>query len=203
MKAPSWLLPDTPDVLALLRAQLALTATGLEGFVAWADGDADRADGVRAVEHEADAAKRSLQRALRGALITALEPEDVYSLSQGVDQVLNEAKDVIGESEVMACPPDAAVAAMAAHVQAGVGHLDAAFAALADRPDAATAAAEKAIKEQRRLEHAYRGAMAALLAEDDLRSVTARRELYRRCSRMGQTVVDVAERAIYSTFKLG
>lgn len=36
---------------------------------------------------------------------------------------------------------------------------------------------------------------------DDLREVTARRELYRRCSRIGETVVDVAERIQYAVVK--
>ena len=44
-------------------------------------------------------------------------------------------------------------------------------------------------------------AMAALLETDDLREVTARRELYRRCSRIGETVVDVAERIQYAVVK--
>jgi hypothetical protein len=43
--------------------------------------------------------------------------------------------------------------------------------------------------------------MAALLEVDDLREVTARRELYRRCSRLGEMVVEVAERVVYAEFK--
>ena len=33
------------------------------------------------------------------------------------------------------------------------------------------------------------------------REVTARRELYRRCSRMGDSAVDVAERIVYAGVK--
>jgi hypothetical protein len=43
--------------------------------------------------------------------------------------------------------------------------------------------------------------MAALLELDDLCTVIARRELYRRCSRIGEGVVDVAERVIYAVVK--
>ena len=43
--------------------------------------------------------------------------------------------------------------------------------------------------------------LAALLEVDDLREVTARRELYRRCSRLGEMVVEVAERVVYAEFK--
>jgi hypothetical protein len=43
--------------------------------------------------------------------------------------------------------------------------------------------------------------MAELLDVDDLREVMARRELYRRCSRMGESAVDVAERVLYAAVK--
>ena len=45
--------------------------------------------------------------------------------------------------------------------------------------------------------------MAALLDLDDLREVTARRELYRRVARMGEVVVEVAERIWYAVVKEG
>jgi hypothetical protein len=43
--------------------------------------------------------------------------------------------------------------------------------------------------------------MGALAELDDLRIVIGRQELYRRCSRMGEVVVDVAERLIYAILK--
>ena len=82
MKPLHWLLPETPDVLGLLENQLAITRSGAEAFAAWAAGDVDQAAAVRRAEHAADTAKRELQRALRAALVTPLEPEDLFSLSQ-------------------------------------------------------------------------------------------------------------------------
>jgi uncharacterized protein Yka (UPF0111/DUF47 family) len=61
--------------------------------------------------------------------------------------------------------------------------------------------AATAIKCQRRLEHVYRGEMAALLDTDDVRREIAMRELYRRCARIGNALVDVAERIQYATVK--
>jgi hypothetical protein len=200
MKA-RWFLPETPDVARLLGEQLAVTITGIDAFARWAAGDVAAAAIVRRTEHEADAAKRALQRAVRTALITPLEPEDLFTLSQCVDWTLNHAKDAIGESEVMGSPPDDAFATMATHLAAAVRHIAEAVAAIEKDPDAATAAAEAAIKEERRLERAYRAAMAALLDVDSLRDVIARRELYRRCSRMGETAVEAAERVIYAVLK--
>lgn len=198
-----WLLPDAPDVLGLLRRQVALTVRGMEAFEQWAaaGGDEQHSVTVHAVEHEADAAKRELRDTLREAFVTPLDPEDLFALSRGIDWILNHAKDAIGESEVMGCPPDAATATMAALLAEAVHQIDIAVARLADRSGDATAAADKAVKAERHLEKAYRAAMGALAEVDDLRVVMGRQELYRRCSRMGETAVDVAERLVYAGLK--
>jgi hypothetical protein len=57
-----------------------------------------------------------------------------------------------------------------------VGHLADAFRCLGSHDDA-TQAADAAIKSQRRVEHAYRPAMSALLQVSDSREVTSRREI--------------------------
>jgi hypothetical protein len=195
-----WLLPDSPDVLGLLRDQLAVTADGMDAFEAWARGDVEAGLRVRELEHRADDAKRALHQALREAFVTPLEPEDLFALSRGVDRILNQAKDLVRESEVMACPPDAAVAEMAALLAASVRSIGEAITRLGGGGDT-TPPADQAIKHDRRLERVYRAAMAALLEIDDLREVIARRELYRRCSRMGESAVDVAERVLYADVK--
>ena len=57
------------------------------------------------------------------------------------------------------------------------------------------------IKVERHIERAYRKAMAELLELDDLRDVTARRELYRRFSRIAELLTEVAERVWYAVIK--
>ena len=201
MKRGRWFLPESPDVFGQLRRQAAITIEGLDAFVAWAAGDGAAAQTVRAAEHRADSAKGELRQTLRSAFVVPLEPEDVFALSRGIDSILNSAKDAIGESEVMACPPDAALARMAALLLEALRHIDEAIARLAARRDSAGEAVDAAVKAERRLEKEYRAAMAALLELEDLREVTARRELYRRCSRIGDAVVEVAERVVYAELK--
>jgi uncharacterized protein len=201
MKRSRWFLPAEPDVLGLLRAQLSVTVEGTDAFAAWAAGDAGASATVRDAEHRADDAKRELLSALRDAFVTPIEPEDLFAISRGLDWILNHAKDTVREAEVMACPPDAALGEMTARIAEAVHHLAQAIPHLGERDGAATAEADAAIKAERRLEKAYRDAMAALLEDSDLRTVTARRELYRRCSRIGESAVDVAERVIYAVVK--
>jgi uncharacterized protein len=201
MKPARWFLPHEPDVLGLLTRQLAVTREGMEAFSQWARGDQAAELTVRDREHRADEIRRDLHAALRIAFVTPLEPEDLYALSRWSDKVLNDAKDTVRESEVMACPPDGALAEMAALLAEATTRLEEAVGHLGSDSDLASKAADAAVKCDRRVERVYRAAMAALLETDDLREVTARRELYRRGSRIGETVVDVAERIQYAVVK--
>jgi uncharacterized protein Yka (UPF0111/DUF47 family) len=201
MRPGRWFLPHEPDVLGLLSRQLAVTSEGMEAFARWAGGDGAAESTVRDCEHRADAIRRDLHTSLRAAFLTPLEPEDLYALSRGSDKVLNEAKDAVRESEVMACPPDQALAEMATLLAEATTRLEEAVGHLGKDSDRASRAADAAVKCDRRVERVYRAAMAALVEVGDLREVTARRELYRRGSRIGETVVDVAERIQYAVVK--
>ena len=124
-----WFLPETPDVVGMLCAQAATTIEGIDALAEWGNGDASAADRVRAAEHTADAEKRELWRALREAFTTPLDPEDLYHLSAGLDEVLNHAKDVVREAEVLAFAPEGPeIAEMVELAAEGVRHLADAFA---------------------------------------------------------------------------
>jgi uncharacterized protein Yka (UPF0111/DUF47 family) len=202
----SWFLPESPDVLGMLRRQAAVTVEGLAALVAWANAEPGAARRVRDCEHRADDTKRELRRALTLAFMTPIDAEDLYVMSERLDAVLNGAKDAVREAEVMGIPPDEAVAAMAALLADGVGHLAAAFERLdPDRRSkggaSATDAADAAVKTQRQLERVYRQAASALLQVQDLREVMGRRELYRRVSRISETLTEAADRVWYATVK--
>jgi uncharacterized protein len=203
VKRSRWFLPETPDVLAMLGRQCSITIEGIDALVEWGNGDRSAADRVRDCEHRADDHKRELQRVLTEAFSVPLEPEDIFTLSMGLDDVLGGAKNTVREAEVMRADPDRAIAEMAAALAAGVRELATAFAALQRSGSDATAAADRAIKHQRGLEKIYRTAMSALIDVGDPREVAARRELYRRLARTSDAVVSVAERVWYSVLKLG
>lgn len=202
----SWFLPETPDVLGTLRRQAAVTMEGMAALVEWADGDPTASDRIRDAEHRADEIKKQLRASLQTAFITPIGAEDLFVMSGRLDAVLNGAKDAVRESEVMAMSPDATVAAMSAHLAEAVRHLAEAFDRVgSSEPDgdgqAATDAADQAVKAQRQIERTYRAGMSALLEVADLREVMGRRELYRRFSRIGDDVVEVAERVWYAAVK--
>lgn len=210
----AWFLPKDTDPLRGLRQQMSVTVDGMAAFEAWALGDPDAAEHVRAFEHAADEAKGEVRTAVREAFITPISAEDIFILSGNLDRILNWAKDAVREAEVMAMPPDAAMGEMAGKLHEGVRHLSVAFDAIAvhggrDGGRTATEAADRATKSARKLEKTYRGAMSRLLELEDVplldhtvvRELIGRRELYRRMSRIAEAIVDVADRVWYASVK--
>lgn len=202
-KKSRWFLPEVPPVLAMLHEQFDITRKGMEALEQWAErgGDANAAQAVRDAEHSADDRKRELRTALRRAFSTPLDQEDLYLISERLDNVLNGAKDLVRESEIMDIPPDPAASGMASLLCEGVGHLDVAVELLLSDGEGSTIEADAATKCQRRLERIYRQAMSELLSEEDPRIVTGRRELYRRFIRIGDHLVAVSERVWYAVVK--
>lgn len=196
-----WFLPETPDVLGQLRDQLAVTIEGVDALTEWAAGEPYPAAEVREIEARGDIAKRDLLNALREAFVTPLEPEDLFTLSRGIDWILNGVGDLVGEAEVLDCGPDEGIAEMAELLAEAVRELDVAIAQLDSSADQATAGADRAIVAVRGMHRAYYRGLAGTPALDDRGERIARRELYRRCARIGETVVDVAERAVYAVVK--
>ena len=123
MKEKHWFLPDSPDLLGMLRTQAAITVEAMDALVAWSGGDAAAAVTVRDCEHRADETKRELWMALRDAFSPPLDAEDLYSLSADLDEVLNSAKDLTREMEVMGLSPDPPTHEMVTFLAEGVRQL--------------------------------------------------------------------------------
>ena len=196
-----WFLPDTPDVVGLLRGQTAVTLEALEALATWAAGDAAAAQAVRDAEPRGDAAKREVLNALREAFILQLEPEDVFTLSRGIDWILDHARDLIEEAEAMSVSPDAGIAEMVSMMVEATRQIDDAIGHLGRDDDQATAASDSAIKTARRLDHCYYRETAKLLEVEEMRQRIGLRELYRRCDRISEVLIDVAERIVYAVVK--
>jgi uncharacterized protein len=201
MRKRRWFLPETPDLIGQLCEQAAITRSGLESFAAWAGGDESAGDALPEIEHRGDAAKRVLLEQISEAFVTPIEPEDLFALSRGIDWILDYARDLVSESRAMSSAPDARLAEMAGLLRDSVEHISDAVANLGADGDAAKSAADQAIRAERQLEHAYYRGMAELLELDVRNERISSRELYRRCARIGDEVIDVAERIIYAVVK--
>lgn len=188
-----------PDVVGLLVAQGKVSLRAMEVFAQWSGGaDHVLAATVLGLEHDADEARRALLHALRGALATPIDQEDLYLLSERCDRVVNAARNITAEAEAIAWAPDHHAAAMAGRLRDAMAHVVEGFAALGGRPDDAGKAADAAIRRARAVERSYRTAMAELVGMDDLRAVFTAREIYRSYARCGDLVVAVADRLWYA-----
>lgn len=196
-----WFLPENGDVLGKLGAQVEVTIRGMDAFARWGRGDAQLGETVRAAEHEADDRKRDLLVQVRDSFTTPLDPEDLFELSRGLDEVINGAKNTVREAEALAMSPNAPMGEMCELLADGVRHLGAALAALGADPETANAEAAVAVKTQRNLERTYRRAMAELVDQEDMREVIGHQELYRRLDRMSDNILAVADRITYALVK--
>ena len=198
-----WFLAESPDLLGLLGRQGEITIAAMDALCTWSGGDRSAAAAVHAFEHDGDRASREVLAAVKASFVTPISPEDIYEISERLDHILNSAKNLVRESELLDINPDAPMVEMANLAALGVRDLVLAFPELAEHAERATGYADGAVRQQRAIEHIYRKAMSALLRIDDVREVTGRRELYRRCVRMGDAIEGVAHRIWYAVVKEG
>jgi uncharacterized protein Yka (UPF0111/DUF47 family) len=196
-----WFVPDDSNALELLGRQIDATLKGLDALALWGGGDPSAAAAVRAAEHAGDSAKREVLSAVAESYVTPIEPEDLFALSQGIDSLLNRSRDLVNETEAMGVAPDSAMKEMTGLLRDSLREVAEAVGRLTGDPNAAMESATSAIRTEHGLQRVYYQGMAALLANPDQRDRIAKRELYRLIARLGEAVVEVAERVIYAVMK--
>ena len=196
-----WFLPQTPDVLATLQRQTEITVSGMAAFVAWAEGDLEQGSVLRKAEHAADDVRRELAQQLRVAFTTPVDAEDLFTLSERLDAVLNKAKNVVRDAELMDVAPGEATAWMAHEAMFGVRHLAQALAAIPKDPQTATAEADAAVKNVRHIEKRYARAIRELPDGEDTHAMLLQREHFEDCLQVGERIERVADRIWYAVVK--
>ena len=187
----------TPDVVGLLVAQGQISVAATEAFLDWSGGGATSAGVLTVIEQEADEARRSLLGALRSALATPIDQEDLYILSERCDRVVNAVRDIVVEAEALAWEPDRHAALMAGDLHAGMTALVGAFADLRHELSRAGPAADQVRAHARQVAWRYRDAVAELYRSGDLQAAIVGRELYRPYARAAQLLEAVSDRLWY------
>ncbi|MDA8332418.1 MAG: hypothetical protein M0027_14685 [Candidatus Dormibacteraeota bacterium] len=200
----AWINGSGPSPLSLLVAQGDLTEQGMRHFATWsATGAPASSAEVRRYHLDGYTARRTLLAALQQALSTPLDQEDIFTLSERLDRVLDEAKDAVRESEVLNWSPDAHVERMGRLLADGTSALAAALRLLPHDMVGAGSQADASTVAVRHVEHRYREAMTELLQTPDLRTVLAAQDVYRRYVLVAGHVVSVADRLWYSVLRGG
>ncbi len=201
IKARRLFLPESPDILRTLRHQAELTSRGLDALGAWAHGRPDQGEEIKRIYAQTTEVRRQQHRQLRISFTTPLDAEDLYELSERLDVVLANARDTVREAEVTRIGPDEAIVGMTEVILAAFGDVTSAYSHLVEDPEKATHEADSALDRLHDLEHIYRHAMSDLLADEDLRQVIGRRDIYRGCLHIGDATRRVAERVWYAVIK--
>ena len=149
---------------------------------------------LTALEHDADQARRALLAALRGALATPIDQEDLYILSERRDRVVNAVRDMAVGSDTLAWKPDRHAALMAGDLYAAMTALVDGVAKLRQDSGQAGVVADQARAQARTVVRRYREAIADLYRGDDLQAAVTGREPYRPYARAADLLEAVAHR---------
>ena len=155
-------------------------------------GDQAIGERIRADEHEADTIKASNLHELNEAFSTPIDREDLHRAIMHLDEITNYCKTTVNEMTVLALAPDKYCLEMAMHIKMGTDALALGFASLATDPASAAAQADAARKAERKVEKAYRRAIAELFQGDDYINMFKRREIYRHLSNAADRVAHAA-----------
>jgi uncharacterized protein Yka (UPF0111/DUF47 family) len=182
-----------PDFFSLLTEQcqqVAHTATLLVEFME--TGNPDTGKLIRRDEHEADQIKVRNLHTLNEAFSTPIDREDLYRAIIDLDEVVNYCKTTVSEMDVLSLAPDKHCLEMAMHIKLGIDALAQGYAKLSQRPAEAAADADAARKAERRVEKAYRRAIAELFQGEDYIHMFKRREIYRHLSNAADRMANCA-----------
>jgi len=172
--------PTMPDFFGMLVEQcrqVGKTTGLLVEFMENADRDIGKQ--IRKDEHEADRVKIHNLHTLNEAFSTPIDREDLYRAIMDLDEVVNYCKTTVSEMEVLGLQPDKHCLEMAMHIKLGTDALLQGFSRLATAPGEAANDADAARKAERRVEKAYRRAIADLFQGDNYIHMFKQREIYR------------------------
>lgn len=155
-------------------------------------GDVPIGERIRQDEHDADRIKAENLHTLNEAFSTPIDREDLHRAIMHLDEITNYCKTTVNEMTVLALAPDKYCLEMAMHIKMGADALALGFASLATEPASAAANADAARKAERKVEKAYRRAIADLFQGDDYINMFKRREIYRHLSNAADRVAHAA-----------
>jgi len=167
----------------LLRRQSALLLEGARALERFTQGnDPEQADACGRIEHEADEVVTQLIEALRNSFITPFDRQDIYNLSEGLDDMLDYVNNAAREIRLFNVAPTPEMQDMSRILVDAAVEVDAAVTSLCAGSGEAQAHAANASHAENLMERTYRDALAKLFEGDDTRLMLKLREIYRHLS---------------------
>ncbi|MFC4116431.1 DUF47 domain-containing protein [Nonomuraea zeae] len=183
-------------VIDLIRGQVAVARAGAVLTCSAASGALARSAArtrMTEVEHEGDAARAELVRALRRTLATPLDREDLFRLSRSIDDVLDQLRDFVREADLFG-PADLAFAVEPLRaVIDGLDELEEALLKILGDPGSVTVAVLATRKSRSRVHQLYQARLAELFAGPLEMDTLRERELLSRLDAVGRRLGESAD----------
>lgn len=179
----------------VLIEQLAATVSGVRLAARMTAGELTPAQtraGMVDVEHAGDALRMRLVSEISSALTTPIDREDLYRLSRSVDDVLDNVRDLVRETDLYQATPDPADTDALLAVADGLGHLRQALHDLIPSPGDVIGSVLAARKSAGRVRQHYQNSVAVLFSVELSSDVLKRRELLRRLDIVGLRLTECA-----------
>jgi len=145
------------------------------------------------IEHAGDAERAALAAMLRSVLATPIDREDLYRLSRSVDDVLDNLRDFVRETDLFGPPGLGFAVSPLDAVLEGLAALDTAVRMVLAEPAAVTIAALGARKAGTRVRENRQAALAQLFAGPLDLDVLRSRELLDRLDAVGRRLGEAAD----------
>jgi uncharacterized protein len=167
----------------LLQSQASLVREASKALLDFVDsGKPELAKAVADLESRGDEVLATLIDAISDTFVTPLDRQDLYSLGEAIDDMLDYLAGAAAEIKLfqVAVTPD--MRAMCEVLCDAAASVEAAVNAIATSPLEARKLGRDASSAENRMEDLYRSALSRLFAGDDVREMLKVREVYRHLS---------------------
>ncbi|MEV4363061.1 DUF47 domain-containing protein [Nonomuraea sp. NPDC004186] len=179
-----------------LLGQLRATKEGAWLAMAMIGGEVGRTgahEQMRSIEHVGDEERACLVEELKTALVTPIDPEDLFRLSRAIDDVLDSLRDFVRESHLYRVPDQIRFTPLLDQVIVGIEALENAVRDLASRPSAVVQDALEAKKVGGSIRRMYQYEISRIFSGEVTAEALKRRELVRRLEIVGVAIGDAAD----------
>jgi uncharacterized protein Yka (UPF0111/DUF47 family) len=145
-------------------------------------GDASLSDQVHAIENQGDEALREMIEALQDTFVTPIDRQDLYTLSEAIDDMLDYLNNAARELKLFAIAATPEMVQMGTILSRAANDILDAVTKLPTDAQSAVQGARAAIHSEHDVEDIYRRTIAVLFDEPDLPRALKRREIYRHLS---------------------
>ncbi len=148
---------------------------------------------IKKCEAEGDNLRRDLVNELNRSLITPIDRQDIYTLSNNIDNILDYAYNTIEEMIIYKLYPNFYLRKMIEKVSRGVNHLGYAVESMFGDKNLANSNVVSAKVIENEIEETYHEALADLFSKDDFHYIFKMREVLRHISNSADRISEAAD----------